>query len=118
VRLRSQDFRLRALSLVAALPVLAYLLLSAAGKGYDYYRIRQEQASIRAEIERLKDQNVALRQRLDYLRTDEYVEYAARTEIGLAKPGDRIVVPVAAPGARPPAEMVAAKDAPHAPPTC
>ena len=58
------------------------------------------EATARAQVElveaqvRLKDQEAGgLRDALDYARTDEYVEYWARVQMRLAKPGETIVIP-------------------------
>jgi cell division protein FtsB len=90
---RSRPVQLWLVLILASLPVLVYLLVMSARKAIEVYEIRQQQEAVRTEIARLKDNNVALRQQLDYLHTDAYVEYAARTELGLVRPGDHVVVP-------------------------
>jgi cell division protein FtsB len=104
---RSRPVQLWLLLIVASLPVLVYLLVMSARKAIEVYEIREQQAAVRTEIARLKDKNVALRKELDYLRTDAYVEYAGRTELGLVRSGDHVVVPrfsaEGAPAAGPPA---------------
>src|SRR5439155_17352611 len=101
---RTRPVQLWLVLILASLPVLVYLLVMSARKAIEVYEIRQQQEVVRTEIARLKDNNVALRQELDYLHTDAYVEYAARTELGLVRPGDHVVVPRFSADARPAAD--------------
>src|SRR2546427_600371 len=75
---RTRPVQLWLVLILASLPVLVYLLVMSARKAIEVYEIREQQEAVRTDIARLKDNNVALRQQLDYLHTDAYVEYAAR----------------------------------------
>lgn len=46
----------------------------------------------RAELEKLQQKQVELKQRLEYFRSDEYVEKIARDKLLLAKPGETVLI--------------------------
>jgi len=65
------------------------------------FHIRQEYRDLRAEVERLREESARLREDARRLREDPAaIEEYARRELGLIKPGEKVVV--VAPPARPP----------------
>jgi cell division protein FtsB len=78
--------------LLATLIVSGYLLLSAGNTFLHSYRLVNDEAQLRDEVDRLKQQREQLLQIREYLGTDEYVEFMARRVFGLVKPGEKLVV--------------------------
>lgn len=56
------------------------------------YRETRQRAQLRAELSALKSRNARLRKEVDRLRTPEGVEDQARTQLGLVKRGEHVVV--------------------------
>lgn len=67
---------------------------------YQSLRIREMQnnyASAQADLQRLQDRNSRLQQHLDFYNGPgymQYVEKVARETLGMAKPGETVVLPV------------------------
>lgn len=80
------------LLLAASLIVVAYLLVSAGGNVLATYRLADDEARLRAEVETLQAQEHQLTMIREYLRTDDYIEFMARRVFGLVKPGETLVV--------------------------
>jgi len=72
----------------------AYFIVGFARVTLASYRARALKAKLEAEVAELEAQITELREKLEYVQTDEYVEEAARTELRMARPGDRPVVPL------------------------
>ena len=81
--------------LLLAIPLLAYLTFAVGSKALELYRLQERSREVRQEIDQLKDQNLALREQAEYLRSDSFIEDAARRQLGLIKPGDGSVILVA-----------------------
>jgi cell division protein FtsB len=79
------------------LVIIAYLLFSAGGSALDYYRVADDEARLRRQVQELHAQEEQLEQIRDYLRSDEYVEFMARRVFGLVKPGETLVIVKAPP---------------------
>lgn len=92
------------LVLAASLVVVAYLLVSAGGNFLASYRLADDEARLRAEVEHLRLQEQQLMQIREYLRTDEYIEFMARRVFGLVKPGETLVVITSTAEGPPPSE--------------
>jgi cell division protein FtsB len=93
------------LLLVAILIASCYFTLSAGSNFVQSYHLESEEARLRAEVDRLVQQQDQLQQIRDYLRTDEYVEFMARRVFGLVKPGETLVIVEAPEGQEPPEEQ-------------
>jgi cell division protein FtsB len=78
--------------LVATIVASAYFAFSAGSNLLHSFRLANDEARMRQEVERLRQHQEQLQQIRDYLRTDEYVEFMARRVFGLVKPGERLVV--------------------------
>ncbi len=65
------------------------------------FRTRQEYRDLQSEVERLREESARLREQARRLREEPAaIEEFARRELGLIKPGEKVVV--VAPPARPP----------------
>lgn len=56
------------------------------------YRISQEIKELEAEINNLENQNTSLKEFIDYLESDQFVEERARLNLGLKKEGEEVAV--------------------------
>lgn len=56
------------------------------------YRISQEIKELEAEINNLENQNTNLKEFIDYLESDQFVEERARLNLGLKKEGEEVAV--------------------------
>ena len=81
------------------LPALAYAGYSVGDRWYQNYLLNQEEAALRADVLRLRDQNVRLQKELVAARGDAQIEKAAREQLGLIKPGDQAIQIVGPPAA-------------------
>jgi cell division protein FtsB len=88
------------------LPALAYGGYTVGDRWYQNYVLAQEEAALRADVQRLRETNVRLQRDLDAARGDAQIEKAAREQLGLVKPGDRPIQIVGPPGAAPPEPAV------------
>jgi cell division protein FtsB len=73
--------------LVTALAV-AYFLVTAALGGVRSYQLHQREDRLRAEIQELQARYERLEALRDYLNSDEYIEAAAREQLGLVRQGE------------------------------
>lgn len=77
--------------LLLAAVVVGYFIFDA-GKGTLLsHNLTQEEQQLQRQIGQLQDQQARLQALRDYLRTDEYVEGAAR-RLGLVRPGETLVI--------------------------
>jgi len=83
---------------VLAVPLLLYTLVATGQKAIDNYRLNQQAEALRAEVVRLRSENIQLQQDVVAARTDAAIETIAREELGLVKPGDKAVVLLPAAG--------------------
>jgi cell division protein FtsB len=82
------DFKKVVYTLVIAAGVLALLK-----NGYNYFSMRAQRDSLKAEIEQLKNKNDELTRKAQDLYADkDYVEKTAREQLGLAKDGETVIV--------------------------
>jgi len=95
------------LLLLFVLPLLGYSGYTVADRWYQGYRLTREEMSVRADIARLREENIRLQAELKDVRGDAYIEGVAREQLGLVKPGDRAIVIVGPP---PPANPAAAPE--------
>jgi cell division protein FtsB len=83
---------LRTMMLLAGVIILADGLIGEQSLSTGY-RARQQFAAVGGEIARLRDQNNRLRDEIRRLREDpETIEFVARRDLGLARPGEILVV--------------------------
>jgi cell division protein FtsB len=84
--------------------MVVYFIFTAASNTLQAIQIGQDESSLRQEVDGLAqrfDQLTALR---DYWKSDEYIEWVARSELGLVRPGELGIVVISAVTPTPPAE--------------
>jgi len=78
--------------LLVALAFFLYIAASYAAGFAEIWRLKGEIRKVQEEIAAAEAQNEALRRELEYLQSDEYIEKAAREELGLVRPGETPVL--------------------------
>ncbi len=87
--------RRRALGLGFVLLCIALLGLIGYSFGQDFIRSRQvgtEVAALERQVNALETRKLELSQLMQYFDSEGYAERRARLELGLAKPGERVLV--------------------------
>ena len=86
---------------MATAAVVLFFIFTAAGNIYDTLQLEREEESLRDEVAELEQRYQELTELRDYLKSDEYVEWVARRELGLVLPGEMgiIVLPRSTPTA-------------------
>ena len=92
------------------LPALAYAGYSVGDRWYQNYLLNQEEAALRADVLRLRDENVRLQKELNAARGDAEIEKSAREQLGLIKPGDQAIQIVGPQVAAAPRDAIARRD--------
>ncbi len=90
--------------ILATAVMVVYFIFTAASNTLQAIQIGQDESSLRQEVDGLAqryDQLTALR---DYWKSDEYIEWVARRELGLVRPGELGIVVISAVTPTPPAE--------------
>lgn len=78
--------------LAASLIVLVAASLALARVITRKLEINQEIANLENKIQNLENQNLELTDLINYLQTEEFEEEVARLQLGLKKPGEKVVV--------------------------
>ena len=77
----------RIILLITALAVVYFLVTAALG-GVRSYQLHQREDRLHAEIQELQSHYERLQALKDYLNSDEYIEAAAREQLGLVREGE------------------------------
>ncbi len=99
------------LLLAVALLAIGYFVATTGRNVYYNYQLGQEESRIKSDIAGLDSDHEQLVAVRDYLKSDEYIEYTARTVLGLVRPGETLVVVSSSQSAAP----SASPEAPRAP---
>lgn len=79
--------------LIICVTIAGYIAFSL-GNQYSYlYAMQNNVETIQAQVEELRNKNAALREEINKIKSDAYVEQVAREQLGLVKPGETLVVP-------------------------
>jgi cell division protein FtsB len=76
------------LAVLFVVPLLVYGAYSIGDRWYQNYLLTQQEEAIRAEVMRLREENLRLQRELVIARSDAGIEKVAREHLGLIKPGD------------------------------
>ena len=71
-----------------------FFVLAFGGKALESYRLQRHNATLRSEIAALEEQKEQLEERLEYVKSQEYVEKVAREQYRWAKPGEKLIIPI------------------------
>jgi len=78
--------------LIVNLIILSFLVFSFGREFARNYVIQQEIADLTAEKANLEAQNMELATLMSSVQTETYIEQEARVKLGLAKPGEKVVI--------------------------
>lgn len=81
------------LSILVLIFVFGCFLFSLGEKISDLNNMKHCVSELEREIEELKTKNAELKRDLKLIKSEEYVERIAREQLGLVKPGEKVVVP-------------------------
>ena len=116
-RVQPQSWLGPGLVFIFVVPLLVYGAYSIGDRWYQNFILTQQEEAIRADVVRLREENVRLQRELNAARSDAGIEKIAREQLGLVRPGDvalQIVGPSGAPVGPAPAASTSAP--PAAPP--
>lgn len=83
------------------LPLVVYGAYSIGDRWYQNYVLTHQEELIRADVLRLRQENVRLQRELNEARSDAGIEKIAREQLGLIRPGDTAIQIVLPQGAAP-----------------
>jgi cell division protein FtsL len=107
------------LAILFMVPLLVYGVYSIGDRWYQNYLLNQQEEAIRAEVVRLREENLRLQRELNRVKSDAGIEQVAREQLGLVKPGDtaiQITGPTGPAAAAPAAQRPPQTPPPHSPP--
>ena len=104
------------LAVLFVLPLLVYGAYSIGDRWYQNYLLTQQEEAIRAEVTRLREENLRLQRELNLVRSDAGIEKVAREQLGLIKPGDTAIQIVGPAGPTAPAPGSPRASPPQPPP--
>ena len=84
--------------------VVVYFIFTAASNTLQAIQVGQEEESLRQEVDGLAEWHTRLTALRDYWKSDEYIEFVARRELGLVRPGELGIVVISAVTPTPPLE--------------
>lgn len=77
---------------IFGLIIIVLISIPLAGNVSKQYEINKEIEQLRAEIDRLDNKNEDLKEMIDYLETDQFVDSRAREGLNFKLPGEEVVV--------------------------
>jgi len=83
--------------LLATAVVVVYLVFTAASNAIQSFQLGQDEDRLRDEVQGLQERYDRLSALRDYLNSDEYIEWAARHELGLVGPGETGIIVLSEP---------------------
>ena len=72
--------------------VLAYFAFTAAQNFHQSYQLARQEEAVRREVAELQTTRQQLSALRDYLNSDEYIEMAARQQLGWVRPGETAII--------------------------
>jgi cell division protein FtsB len=92
---------------VIALVLLMLLMMNLNSRLSEYFRLSSTRDKLGVEVDQLKATKMALDTQVAYATSDQAVEEWARNEAHLARPGDKVIIPVTPVGQTPVPEVQA-----------
>lgn len=78
--------------LLGAFVIAAIIAVSFGRAYYRDYEIRQQIRALQAKVDDLERKKLESLNLLEYVKSEAYVEDVARTQLGLKKPGERVII--------------------------
>lgn len=96
---------------LGAIVLLVLLMMNMNSRLSEYFRLSGERDQMLTQVIELRSTKVALQTQAAYSRSDQAVEEWARNEAHMARPGDKIIIPLT-PEGQTPVPMVEATPTP------
>ena len=80
------------IGLIVGFFVVAYMLYNLTVSIYDNYQIEQHIAEFEKKNTELESENKEKLEDLQYFTSDEYIEKVAKQNLGLIKPGEKVII--------------------------
>jgi len=77
---------------VVVVTIALFLAVDFGRRAIDAYRLSRAVAALKEEVAAMRAENEALKERLEYVSTDAYIEEAAREKLRWVEPGDTAVI--------------------------
>jgi len=77
---------------VVVVTIVLFLAVDFGRRAIDAYRLSRVVATLEEEVAAMRAENEALKERLEYVDTDAYIEEAAREKLRWVQPGDTAVI--------------------------
>lgn len=78
--------------LLGGIVVALFIAFVYARAYYQDYQVRREIQNLQDEVKRLKTKKLEMLELLRYVKSTDFVEEKARTELNLAKPGEHVAI--------------------------
>ncbi len=88
---RKKPIKLRS---IIILLMAIYIIYTLAAQYITIRKARAEETRIQAQIEEVKEENQRLKEELEKMQSDEYIEKIARERLGLIKSGEILFIDV------------------------
>jgi cell division protein FtsB len=80
------------LVLLVTAVVVVYLILTGVSSTIQSFQLGEDEDRLRDEVQELEQRYYRLTDLRDYLKSDEYIEWVARRELGLVGPGETGII--------------------------
>jgi cell division protein DivIC len=80
------------LVLLATAVVVVYLIFTAVSSAIQSFQLGEDEDRLGDEVQGLQERYDRLSALRDYLNSDEYIEWIARHELGLVRPGETAII--------------------------
>ena len=90
--------------ILATAVVVVYFIFTAASNTIQAIQVGEDESRVSQEVDHLSERYEQLTALRDYWKSDEYIEWIARQELGLVRPGELGIVVISAVTPTPPAE--------------
>jgi len=77
---------------VVVVTIALFLAVDFGRRAIDSYRLSRAVAALEEEVAAMRAENEVLKERLEYVSTDAYIEEAAREKLRWVEPGDTAVI--------------------------
>lgn len=76
---------------VIFLVLFSILIVSLVRQEYTMKRIQSEMVEKQKELEAINEKNLRLKDEVEKIQTDEYIEKLAKERLGMIKPGEKVI---------------------------
>jgi cell division protein DivIC len=85
------------LVLLVTAVVVVYLILTGVSSAIQSFQLGEDEGRLRDEVQEMEQRYYRLSDLRDYLKSDEYIEWVARRELGLVDDGETSIIVLSEP---------------------